>query len=205
MLFSGKNKKNIINLSSAEWFKLNIDNFFNVGPILMKFSPKCRVWCLELTEASRQLKRQKGGRNGQEGRPTPLYRASWSTVAEMTMFKVQRAITPKVGKSELRFMCSARRLIMLYICVKFRENITNGIRVMERTRVPGRNGYVQCSKGNNSISRQSELRFMCSTYRLMVVYIGVKFRENISNGFRVMERTRNYEALTDGHSKFRTV
>ena len=38
MLFSGKNKKNIINLSSAElaWaerFKLNIDNFFNVGPI----------------------------------------------------------------------------------------------------------------------------------------------------------------------------
>ena len=57
---------------------------------------------------------------------------------EMTMFNVQYAITPKVGKSELRFMCSARRLIVLYlICVKFRENITNGIRVMERTRVHG--------------------------------------------------------------------
>ena len=28
----------------------------------------------------------------------------------------------KVGKPELRFMCSASRLIVLYICVKFGEN-----------------------------------------------------------------------------------
>ena len=41
---------------------------------------------------------------------------------------------------------------------------------------------------------------MCSAHRLMMVYIGVKFRENISNGVRVMERTRNYEALTDGQT-----
>ena len=34
----------------------------------------------------------------------------------------------------------------------------------------------------------------------MVVYIGVKFYENISNGFKVMERTRNYEVLTDGRT-----
>ena len=49
------------------------------------------------------------------------------------MFNVQRAITPKVGNSELQFMSSARCLIMLYICVKFHKNITNGIRVMEQT------------------------------------------------------------------------
>ena len=73
---------------------------------------------------------------------------------EMTLFNVRRAITPTVGKSELRFMCSARHLIMLYICVKFRENVSNGIRVLERTRVHCRNGYVQCSKDNNSVSRQ---------------------------------------------------
>ena len=125
------------------------------------------------------------------------------------MFNVQRAITPKVGKSELRFMCSAPCPVVLKICVTFHENVRNGISVMERTRAHGRNGYIQCSKGNNSVSRQSELRFMCSAYRLIVVYIGVKFRENISNGFRVMERTRKYEALTDGRtdrdSKFRTV
>ena len=43
-------------------------------------------------------------------------------MVEMAMFNVQRAITPKVGKHELWFLCSARRLIMLYICVKFGEN-----------------------------------------------------------------------------------
>ena len=92
-------------------------------------------------------------------------------MVEMLMFNVQMSITLKVGKSELRFMCSARRLIMFCICVMFRENITKGIRVMERTRVHGRNGYVQCSKGNNSVSGQTKLWFMCSKHRLMVVYV----------------------------------
>ena len=73
---------------------------------------------------------------------------------EMTLFNVQRAITPEVGKLELWFMCSAHRLMVFYICVKFHEIIKNCIRVMERTRVHGRNCYVQCSKGNNSKSRQ---------------------------------------------------
>ena len=39
----------------------------------------------------------------------------------------------------------------------------------------------------------------------MVLYLCVKFGENISDGIRVMERTRLMEALMDGHSKFRTV
>ena len=76
---------------------------------------------------------------------------------EMTMFNVQGIITPKVSQSDLRFMCSACRLIILHICVKFRENITKGIRVMERTREHGRNGYVQCSRGDNSVSRQTRV------------------------------------------------
>ena len=70
---------------------------------------------------------------------------------------VQRAITPKVGKPELQFMCSACPLIVLYICLKFRENISNGFQLTERTLVHGRNGYVLCSKGNNSKSRQSRV------------------------------------------------
>ena len=76
-------------------------------------------------------------------------------MVEMAMFNVQRAISPKAGKSELRFMCSASRLIMLYICVKFRENI-------ERTRVRSRNGhfqYLRCSKGRNSKSRLTRVTF----------------------------------------------
>ena len=32
-------------------------------------------------------------------------------------------------------MCSARHLVVLYICVKFRENIFDGMRVTERTRM----------------------------------------------------------------------
>ena len=48
-------------------------------------------------------------------------------MVEMDMFNVQRAITPKVGKPELRFMCSASRLIVLYICAKFGEIISDGI------------------------------------------------------------------------------
>ena len=61
-------------------------------------------------------------------------------IVEMAMFNVQRAITPKIGKPELRFMWSAYCLIMLYICVTFHEIITNDIRVTEWTQVHGRNG-----------------------------------------------------------------
>ena len=41
---------------------------------------------------------------------------------EMAILNVQRAINPNLDKLELRFMCSARRLIVLFIYVKFREN-----------------------------------------------------------------------------------
>ena len=78
-------------------------------------------------------------------------------MVEMAMFNFRRAITPKVGKPELWFMCSACCPIVLYIYVKFKENITNGKRVIERTRVHGRNGYVQCSKGNNYGSKQTRV------------------------------------------------
>ena len=48
-------------------------------------------------------------------------------MVEMAMFNVQRAITPKEGNRELLFMCSVCRFMVLYICVKFCENITNGV------------------------------------------------------------------------------
>ena len=54
-------------------------------------------------------------------------------MVEMTMFNVQNAVTPKVGKPELPFMCSADRLIVLCICVKFGENmISLAVSVMQR-------------------------------------------------------------------------
>ena len=77
-------------------------------------------------------------------------------MVEMVIFNVQRAITPKVGKPELGFMCSASHLIVLYICVKFHEYI-------EWTQVHSRNGYFQyllCSKDCNSKSRLTRYFFV---------------------------------------------
>ena len=54
-------------------------------------------------------------------------------MVEMAMFNVQKAINLKVGKAELRFISFVHRLIVLYICVKFRKNILDGTRVMEQT------------------------------------------------------------------------
>ena len=52
----------------------------------------------------------------------------------MKIVNTQRAITPKVGKPELQFMCSAHRLMGFNVCVKFHENMSSGFKVMERTR-----------------------------------------------------------------------
>ena len=77
----------------------------------------------------------------------------------MTIVKFQRGITTKLYRKKLRFLCSARRLMMLYIrlwflcsarhlmmlyiSMKFHENILNGFQVIERTR----NDHCQISNG----------------------------------------------------------
>ena len=52
----------------------------------------------------------------------------------MKIVNTPRAITPKVGKPELWFMCSACCLMVFNICVKFHENMSSGLTVMEQTR-----------------------------------------------------------------------
>ena len=54
-------------------------------------------------------------------------------IVEMAIFNIQRAITLKVGKQELWFMCSACRLMVFNICVKFHEYMSRGFKVMKRT------------------------------------------------------------------------
>ena len=109
----------------------------------------------------------------------------------------QRAITPKVGKSELWFMCSARRLMVFNVCVKFHENMSSGFKDMERTRK-----IVNTQRAITQKVGKPELRFMCSARRLMVFNVCVKFHENMSSGFKVMERTR--KLLTDTHTHTHT-
>ena len=42
---------------------------------------------------------------------------------------VQRAVTPKAGKSELGFLSFANCIMVIYICIKFQENILNSFHV----------------------------------------------------------------------------
>ena len=52
----------------------------------------------------------------------------------MKIVNTQREITPKVGKPELWFICSACRLIVFNVSVKFHENMSSAFKVMERPR-----------------------------------------------------------------------
>ena len=71
-------------------------------------------------------------------------------------------------KAELQFLCSAPCLIMLYICVKFYQNII--FKLTELTQVHGRNDYFQyllCSKGGNyrsGLTRATVLVFCTSSH-----------------------------------------
>ena len=101
----------------------------------------------------------------------------------MEIVNTQRAITQKIGNPELRFMCSARLLMVFNLCVKFHENMSSGFKVMERTRKLYTQRAITPKVGN------PELQFMCSARRLMMFNICVKFHENMSSGFSIMERT----------------
>ena len=168
----------------------------------------------------------------------------------------------KAGKSELRILCLANCIMVIYVCIKFQENILNSFQVTEWTQIFYRNHYFQCLRvitpkevnqsygfcalhvllecftfvrsfikisgmgfnlqsGHEQMEEMAmfnvqraitpkvgkpELRFMYSACRLIVlyIYIYVNFRENISDGIRVIEQTRMIEALTDGRTDRRT-
>ena len=85
-------------------------------------------------------------------------------------YYVPRAVTLKVGKPELGFLCSAHSFMVLYICEKFHEYIWNGFQLTERTQVYDRNGYAQCSNSNISKSRQTRVtvhKFCTSSHRAL--------------------------------------
>ena len=50
------------------------------------------------------------------------------------MHKFQREITQKRYKAGLPFLHSARHLMLIDICIKFREYSLSGFQVIERTR-----------------------------------------------------------------------
>ena len=50
------------------------------------------------------------------------------------MDKVPRKITQKVYKAELPFLHSAHHLMLIDVCIKFRDYSLSGFQVIERTR-----------------------------------------------------------------------
>ena len=82
-------------------------------------------------------------------------------------------------------MCSARRLMAFNVCVKFHENMSSNFKVMERTQK-----NVNIQRAITPKVGNPELRFLCSARCLFVINVCVKFHENMSSGFKVMERTR---------------
>ena len=96
---------------------------------------------------------------------------------EITIHVVQRTETPKVGKPELWCLCSAHCFIVLCICVKFHENISNGFQVTGQTRVYDKEHYLQCSMGHNSKSRKNRvvvLMFCKSSHGVLYICISGK-------------------------------
>ena len=62
----------------------------------------------------------------------------------------------------------------------------------------GGNGYFQHLKGNNSKSRKTKVTVHVFCISSHGVSISVKFHQNMSNGFKDMERTQ--KLLTDTHT-----
>ena len=90
--------------------------------------------------------------------------------------------------------------MMLYISIKFHENILKSFQIIERTR----NDHCRISKGNN-YKTVDELWFFCSACRLMMLYVSMKFHENILKGFQVIERTRNDQCQISKGKNYKTV
>ena len=74
----------------------------------------------------------------------------------ITIYNVQRVVTPKAGISELWFFCSAHQIMVIYTSINFQENISNSFQVTERTHILQKS-LVSCSKGHNSKSRLSRI------------------------------------------------
>ena len=72
-----------------------------------------------------------------------FYQVLWNYLERYQSYWADTISIPKISKGNnsaknvggVTVLISARRLIMLYICTKFCEIISNGIKVMDRTRM----------------------------------------------------------------------
>ena len=85
--------------------------------------------------------------------------------ADTKIVNTQRAITPKVGKQGLRFMCSACRLMVFNICVKFHENMSSNFTYGADTKI------VKTQREITPKVDKPELWFMCSIISWCLTFV----------------------------------
>ena len=105
-------------------------------------------------------------------------------MVEMAIFNIQRAITVKVGKQELRFMCSACHLIVVTFVSSFMKICQAVLKLWRRHK------NCKLTKGNNSKSRKTRITVHVFRTLSYGVNVCVKFHENMSSCFKVMEWKR---------------
>ena len=54
-------------------------------------------------------------------------------MTRITFYNVKRAVTPIADNSELWFLRSSHHIMVIYICIKFQENISDSFQVREIT------------------------------------------------------------------------
>ena len=93
---------------------------------------------------------------------------------------VTRGIIWKKNMQELWLMCMTHRRNVLYKCMKFRWNISNGYQVIERTRFcyGETDGWMDRQIQGGDITYHITLR-MAKTYRVLDILRAIGFKENI--------------------------
>ena len=56
---------------------------------------------------------------------------TWITIDNVQ----ERAVIPKAGKSELRCLSFTNCIMVIYICIKFQESISNSFQTIEWTQI----------------------------------------------------------------------
>ena len=120
---------------------------------------------------------------------------------KITIVEFQRGITSKMYRQELQFLVCAHLLMMLYISMKFHENILRGFQVTERHKMT----IIKFQRGITTKLHRQELQFLYSACRLLMLYIAIKFHENILKGFQVIEQTRNDHCQISKANNYKTV
>ena len=70
------------------------------------------LWCLTFVKTYMQISQR-----------AVKLKSRHKYMKEFTVYNVQRAVSQKVRKQELSFLCSARPLMVLFSCVKFHKHL----------------------------------------------------------------------------------